>query len=468
MSLIGLLTATEKQAHLRRLHMRPIQWHLKNNWRVPEWLDKVIPVPRSRHPHVRWSLEDSNVLPDQPLHPLKHARQIFTDASKEGWGVHLDEHTARGTWSLAESKLHINHLELKAVFLAVKEFRTLCCNKTVLIATDNTTVVAYVNKGGDEVGLSVCPTVENPVMVHQAAGNPQGTSHPRLAKHDSRQAIQAWPDRSNRVVTLSRSVPSYMLLVASVSSGLVCHQVQQQTPIVCVTGPRPTGMGSGCTQTFLGGPGPMRLSTSSHLGQSGGEAAGLPLQQDNPDCPRVAQHALVPDLSMRQSGPFLQSGASVIRWTSGHHLWKPLLMATDQPLLTNSSIPLMSARMRISLVSWTVSIETDPKADQSLLTNWAIPLMSARMRISLVSWTVSIETDPRAEGASPPGTLLIKFAILFFAHTFYTLTVNLVLYFWLPFAGHNFCVIFFFHFLLWNSLHSHLTQSPFMGTDCLF
>ena len=27
-----------------------------------------------------------------------------------------------------------------------------------------------------------------------------------------------------------------------------------------------------------------------------------------------------PDLSVRQSGPFLQSGASVIRWTSGHHL----------------------------------------------------------------------------------------------------------------------------------------------------
>ena len=27
-----------------------------------------------------------------------------------------------------------------------------------------------------------------------------------------------------------------------------------------------------------------------------------------------------PDQSMRQSGPFLQSGASLIRWTSGHHL----------------------------------------------------------------------------------------------------------------------------------------------------
>ena len=82
----------------------------------------------------------------QPLHPLKHALQ--TDASKEGWGTHLDEHTARGTWSLPESKLHINHLELKAVFLALKEFRTLCCNKTVLINTDNTTVVAYISKEG--------------------------------------------------------------------------------------------------------------------------------------------------------------------------------------------------------------------------------------------------------------------------------------------------------------------------------
>ena len=113
MSLIGLLTATEKQVHLGRLHMRPIQWHLKNNWRVPESLHKVIPVPRSLHPHLKWWLEESNVLPGQPLHPLKHALQIFTDASKEGRGTHLDEHTARGTWSLPESKLDINRLELK-------------------------------------------------------------------------------------------------------------------------------------------------------------------------------------------------------------------------------------------------------------------------------------------------------------------------------------------------------------------
>ena len=47
MPLIGFLTATEKQVHRGRLHMRPIQWHLKNNWRIPESLEKVIPIPRS-------------------------------------------------------------------------------------------------------------------------------------------------------------------------------------------------------------------------------------------------------------------------------------------------------------------------------------------------------------------------------------------------------------------------------------
>ena len=234
----------------------------------------------------------------------------------------------------------------------------------------------------------MCPTVENSVLVYQAASNPQGTSHPRPAERDTRQAIQAWPDHSNRVVTSSRSVPSCMFKVASATSGPVCHQVQQQTTTVCITGTRPPGLGSECTQPLLGGPGPIRLPTGSHLGQSGGEAPGLPLQQNNSDCSRVAQHALVlgpgsnvkpdptvsaqhtqPIVSAIQPGPsqepveseptclaprasaikeqgfseavaarieapqrrstrsvyeakwtIFTSGASVIRWTSGHHL----------------------------------------------------------------------------------------------------------------------------------------------------
>ena len=85
----------------------------------------------------------------------------------------------------------------------------------------------YQQRRGDEVGLPVCPTVENPVLVHQETGNSRGTSHPRPAERDSRQAIQTWPDHSNRMVPSPRSVSSDMLLVAPASSGLVCHQIQQ-------------------------------------------------------------------------------------------------------------------------------------------------------------------------------------------------------------------------------------------------
>ena len=156
MSLIGLLTATEKQVTLGRLHMRPIQWHLKKHWRVPESLEKEIPIPRSLHQYLQWWTQEENVLKGQPLHPLRHAVQIFTDASKEGWGAHLGDFTASGTWSVPESKLHINFLELKAVLLALKRFQHLVQGKVVLIATDNTTVVAYINKEGGMRSGSLC------------------------------------------------------------------------------------------------------------------------------------------------------------------------------------------------------------------------------------------------------------------------------------------------------------------------
>ena len=151
----------------------------------------------------------------------------------------------------------------------------------------------YQQRRGDDIGLSVCPTVENTVLVYQEPSNSQSASHPRPSERDSRQAIQIGPDHSNRVVPSPRSIPGYMLPVAPAPGGPVCHQVQQQTPTVCVAGPRPPGMGSGSTQSVLGGPGPICLPTSSHLGQSGGEVAGLPMQQNDPDCTGMAQHALV-------------------------------------------------------------------------------------------------------------------------------------------------------------------------------
>ena len=162
------------------------------------------------------------------------------------------------------------------------------------------------------------PTVENPLLVHRETGNSQSTSHPRLTERDSRQTIQTWPDDSNRVVPSPRGYQSYMLPVAPALGGPVCHQVQQQSTPVCVTGPRPPGMGSGCTQSVLGKSGPLCLPTSSHLGQSAGEVARLPMQRNHTYCTGVAQHALVLGTSGKvQSDPTVpaqtaQPGVSAI------------------------------------------------------------------------------------------------------------------------------------------------------------
>ena len=79
---------------------------------------------------------------------MSRALQVFTDASFVGWGAHLDDKTARGSWFVPESNLHINFLEPKAVLLALQRFQDICSNQVVLIATDNTTVVSYINKQG--------------------------------------------------------------------------------------------------------------------------------------------------------------------------------------------------------------------------------------------------------------------------------------------------------------------------------
>ena len=171
MSLIGLLTATEKQVHLGQLYMRPIQWHVKNNWRVPESLEKVIPIPRSLHPHLNGG-QKKTTYSGQPLHPMKHALQMFTDASKEGWGAHLNEHNARGPWSLARKQTANKLPRTQSSFSSFKGvpgplFRqdSPCSNR------QHHSGVLHKQGRRHEVGSTLCPTMENLDLVYQETSN---------------------------------------------------------------------------------------------------------------------------------------------------------------------------------------------------------------------------------------------------------------------------------------------------------
>ena len=89
-------------------------------------------------------------------HPKDHSIQLFTDASNKGWGAHLEQTSTKGLWSDREKRLHINVLELKAFSLALQRFKDQCQNRTVLVATDNSTVVAYINKQGGTHSAEIC------------------------------------------------------------------------------------------------------------------------------------------------------------------------------------------------------------------------------------------------------------------------------------------------------------------------
>ena len=156
MSLIGLLASMEKMVPEGRLHMRPFQFHLKEHWRYPQSLDSLLPWTETISAHLDWWQNLSNVMRGSDLHPKDHSIQLFTDASNEGWGAHLDQSSTKGLWSDREKRLQINVLELKAVSLALRSFKDKCQSQTVLVATDNSTVIAYINKQGGTHSAEMC------------------------------------------------------------------------------------------------------------------------------------------------------------------------------------------------------------------------------------------------------------------------------------------------------------------------
>ena len=89
-------------------------------------------------------------------HPKDHSIQLFTDASNEGWDSHLDQRSTQGLWSDQERRLHINVLELKVVSLALRNFIDQCQDQTVLVAMDNSTVVAFITKQVGTHSVEMC------------------------------------------------------------------------------------------------------------------------------------------------------------------------------------------------------------------------------------------------------------------------------------------------------------------------
>ena len=73
---------------------------------------------------------------------------VHSDASLQGWGCVCEDVASGGVWLPIERTFHINFLELKAAFFALKAFQTQLQGKHVRLMLDNTTAIACLNHMG--------------------------------------------------------------------------------------------------------------------------------------------------------------------------------------------------------------------------------------------------------------------------------------------------------------------------------
>ncbi|KAL0161328.1 hypothetical protein M9458_045053, partial [Cirrhinus mrigala] len=148
--LLGHMAAAAAVTPLGLLHMRPLQRWLHD--RVPRWAWhrgtlRIGVSPQCRRLFSPWS-DPAFLRAGVPLGQDSRHVVVHTDPSTTGWGAVCNGQAASGSWTGPRLLWHINCLELLAVLLALRRFLPMLRHKHVLVRTDNTATVAYINRQG--------------------------------------------------------------------------------------------------------------------------------------------------------------------------------------------------------------------------------------------------------------------------------------------------------------------------------
>lgn len=95
---------------------------------------------------------------------------LSSDASLAGWGCVCNGIKTGGAWMAEDQTCHINYLELKAAFFALKSFTSELQNKHVRIMLDNTTAVACINHMGTSHSI-VCNALTKDIWLWCISNN---------------------------------------------------------------------------------------------------------------------------------------------------------------------------------------------------------------------------------------------------------------------------------------------------------
>jgi hypothetical protein len=109
--------------------------------------EQTVRIPTTLKKDMLWWL--NNI--DQGYTPLcaeEYKLEIFSDASTTGWGAYCDHNKSYGHWKDDEINLHINELEIKAAFFALKSFARNLNDCRILLRIDNVTAISFINRMG--------------------------------------------------------------------------------------------------------------------------------------------------------------------------------------------------------------------------------------------------------------------------------------------------------------------------------
>jgi len=148
--LIGLLNSFD-MAFLptRRHYYHLLQW--KNENLSHQLWDKKHKISQEAKDEMLWWLKNLDDWNGRMIIPQPHQIIIYTDASKTGWGASCEELQAKGYWDLETQQKSNNFKELAAIKNALLSFPERIHSKSVLVRTDNTIALAYINHMGGRI-----------------------------------------------------------------------------------------------------------------------------------------------------------------------------------------------------------------------------------------------------------------------------------------------------------------------------
>ena len=224
-------------------YIRPLQLYLLAHWApVTRNLQALIPVKHDLlDHHLHWWLVRKCTRAGTLLDVPEARTQLFTDASESGWGAHLDTAEASGVWSAGETSLHINQLELLAVYNALIAFRNHLNGMTIQLMSDNSTVVSYLAKQGGTV--SVHPDTEDPASSSGRTYNHPGQTHSGGEKCISRPPFPEEQSSSHGMDFVTDRSGLFVHHMGHAERRSVCHTAKQSTSGIRVPHGRCTGSG---------------------------------------------------------------------------------------------------------------------------------------------------------------------------------------------------------------------------------